>query len=52
MAEHQSGVERRSIHRRQTVDRRQYIRWEPGKAERRHGGGRRREDGPFSYPNQ
>jgi len=36
------GPERRHRQRRQLVDRRMLVRWEPGKADRRQGYGRRK----------
>ncbi|WP_286340419.1 MULTISPECIES: hypothetical protein [unclassified Ferrimonas] len=49
MTDQQPQQERRSINRRQNSDRRQYLRWEPGKKERRRGWGRRKEDGLQGY---
>lgn len=40
-----TGVERRRDQRRKKNDRRDQVRWEPKKDERRHGHGRRATDG-------
>jgi hypothetical protein len=43
-----SGVERRRMQRRVKHDQRTQVRWEPGKADRRKGHGRRATDGPLN----
>jgi len=40
-----TGVERRRDQRRKSDDRRDLVRWEPKKDDRRHGHGRRATDG-------
>ena len=45
MAVKHTGLEKRRIQRRAKSDRRDNIRWEPSKAERRKTQGRRKEDG-------
>jgi hypothetical protein len=42
-----TGIERRRESRRTRGDRRELVRWEPSKDERRHGHGRRSTDGVF-----
>ncbi|MFP2768739.1 hypothetical protein [Oceanisphaera sp. KMM 10153] len=44
MLKHYSGTERRQAHRRQILDRRDLIRWEPDQHERRQLRGRRTAD--------
>ncbi|WP_341501576.1 hypothetical protein [Gallaecimonas sp. GXIMD4217] len=51
MIDSNNGPDRRLAQRRILADRRQEIRWEPDKPDRRQGLGRRKEDGERAYWN-